>query len=237
MLDRVAERAIVLENVDKTRENLLGALTETLAVGVNPLARALGQEVAFIQAGRLLQRRTVSFEAAIAGGFEVDQIDNGSLSRPGQRARPRIDESVEAGPSLAEVVQFPAEIRQSLDVARFRPEGAGDPLALDWRVASVQDEKGDELLLSCARETGERPAFGQNAEASEQLKADDGCHSHRRLNAITNAMKANWLFSRDASKVSASNANVRRRRPQGLRELVHSQYRPHCGKGYLRGGG
>ena len=62
MLDRVPEGPIVFEEADKTRQNLARPLMETFAVGVNPLARVLGQEVALIQTCRFLQRRTVSLQ-------------------------------------------------------------------------------------------------------------------------------------------------------------------------------
>jgi hypothetical protein len=75
-------------------------------------------------------------------------------------------------------VQFAAEIRQGLDVSRFRPQRASDPLTLNWTVARMQDEKGNELLLPRPWHTGERAAAGHEAKASEQLDAQRGWSSH-----------------------------------------------------------
>ena len=68
MLDRIPEGPIMFEEADKARQNLSRALAETFPVGVNPLARAVGQYVALIQTCRFLQRSTVSRQAAIGGG-------------------------------------------------------------------------------------------------------------------------------------------------------------------------
>ena len=48
VLDRISEGSIAFEKVDKTRENLSRPLTETFPVRIDPLARAVGQDVAFI---------------------------------------------------------------------------------------------------------------------------------------------------------------------------------------------
>jgi len=180
MLDRVPERPIVFEEADKTRQNLARPLMETFAVGVNPLARALGQEVALIQTCRFLQRSTVSLQAAIGAGLEGHQVhDRADLSAPRQSARTRIDdEGVQLGPAFPEVVQLAAEIGQRLRVARFRPEGACDPLTLDRSAAGMENQEGDELLLSRARQTGGGTTVGENTEASEQLDAKNWRDSH-----------------------------------------------------------
>ena len=179
VLDRIAEGPIVFEKADKPRQNLSRALTETFAVGINPLARAVGQEVALVQTCRFLQRSTVSRQAAIGGGLEGHQVhDRAGLSAPRERARTRIDERVQPGPAFPEVVQLAAEIGQRLGVARFRPEGACDPLTRDRSAAGMEDEEGDELLLSRAWWTGERTAVGEDTEAPEQLDPHNGRSSH-----------------------------------------------------------
>ena len=91
------------------------------------------------------------------------------FAAPRERARARIDERVQPGPRFPEVVQLAAEIGQRLGVARFRPEGAGDALTRDRSVAGMQNEKGDELLLSRGRRPGRGAPLGENSETAEQL--------------------------------------------------------------------
>jgi len=178
-LDRIPEGSIVFEKVDKTRENLSRTLTETFPVRINPLTRAVGEDVAFIRTCRLVQGGTVSSQAAIGGGLEGHQVhDRADLSAPRQGARARIDESVQLGPPFPEVVQLAAEIGQRLGVARFRPERACDPLTLDRSAAGMENQEGDELLLSRARQTGGGTTVGENTEASEQLDAKNWRDSH-----------------------------------------------------------
>ncbi len=142
MLDRVPERAIVLEQTDQTRQHLPRTLTETFAVGVNPLAGAVGQQVALVETRRFLQGGTVPLQTAIGGGLEGHQVhDRAGLSLPRQRARAGIDERVEPRPAFPQVVQLAAEIGQRLDVARFRPERAADALTLDRRVAGMEERE------------------------------------------------------------------------------------------------
>ena len=57
VLNRIPESSIAFEKVDKTRENFSRTLTETFPVRINPLARAVGQDVAFVQTCRLVQGR------------------------------------------------------------------------------------------------------------------------------------------------------------------------------------
>jgi hypothetical protein len=151
MRDGVAEGPIVFEKADKARENHPRTLTETFAVGINPLTGALRQEIALIQTCRFLQRSMVSIEAAISGGLEGLKVnDRADLGGPCQRARARIDKGVQLGPAFPEVVQLAAEIRQRLRVARFRPERPGHPLTRDRSPAGMKNQEGDELLLSRA---------------------------------------------------------------------------------------
>ena len=74
-------------------------------------------------------------------------------------------------PRFPQVVQFAAEIRQGLDVSRFRPERAADPLTRNRTAARMQDEKRDELLLTRARHTCDRAAVHSNIESAEQIDA------------------------------------------------------------------
>ena len=181
----------MFEKVDKTRENLSRTLTETFPVRINPLTRAVGEDVAFIQTCRLMQGGTVSRQAAIGGGLEGHQVhDRAGLSAPRERARARIDEGIQPGPRVPEVVQLAAEIGQCLGIARFRPEGACDPLTLDRSAAGMENQEGDELLLSRAWWTGGDTAAGENTEPSEQLDAQGGRNSHvSRLHAIAKPEK------------------------------------------------
>jgi hypothetical protein len=98
-----------------------------------------------------MQGGTVSRQAAIGGGLEGHQIhDRAGFSAPRKRARARIDEGIQPGPRLPEVVQLAAEIGQCLGIARFGPERACDPLTWDRSAAGMENQEGDELLLSRA---------------------------------------------------------------------------------------
>ena len=67
---------------------------------------------------------------------------------PRQSARTGIDEGVQPRPAFPQMVELAAEIGQRLDIARFRPERAGDALTRDRSAAGMEDEKSDELLLT-----------------------------------------------------------------------------------------
>jgi hypothetical protein len=93
------------------------------------------------------------------------------------------------------VVQLAAEIGQRLGVARFRPEGACDPLTLDRGAAGMENQKGDQLLLSSAWWTDSESAVGENTEASKQLDAQKRRNSHgSRLHAT--AMHSSSCYRR-----------------------------------------
>jgi hypothetical protein len=110
-----------------------------------------------------------------AGRPRGRQIHDGAgFSAPRERARARIDEGIQPGPRLPQVVQLAAEIGQCLGIARFRPEGACDPLTWDRSAAGMENQEGDELLLSRAWWTGGDTAGGENTEPSEQLDAHRG---------------------------------------------------------------
>jgi hypothetical protein len=71
-------------------------------------------------------------------------------------------------------VQLATEIGQRLDVARVGPQGPADPLTLRRAAAAIENEKGDELLLSCTGRPDGRASVGDEAEAPEQLDAERG---------------------------------------------------------------
>jgi len=105
------------------------------------------------------------------------------------------------------VMQLAAEIGQGLGVARFRPEGACDPLTLDRSAAGMENQEGDELLLSRAWWTGGGTAIGENTEASKQLDAQNGRNSHgSRLHRLRSARRA-------CGRVGSSAEHARAARP------------------------
>jgi hypothetical protein len=166
VLDGIPEGSIMFEKVDKTRENLSRTLTETFPVPFNPLTRAVGEDVALVQTCRLMQGATVSRQAAIGGGLEDHKVHyRAGSSAPRERARARIDEGIQPGRCVSKVVQLAAQIGQCLGIARFRPEGACDPLTLDRSAAGMENQEGDELLLSRAWRTGGDTAVGENTES------------------------------------------------------------------------
>jgi hypothetical protein len=179
VLDCIPEGSIVFEKIDKTRENPSRPLTEAFPVRVNPLARAVGENVAFVRACGLLQGSTISRQAAIGSRFEIHQVDDrAGFLTPRERAGARIDEGIQPWPCVPEVVQLAAEIGQRLGIARFRPEGACNPLTLDRSVASMKNQEGDDLLLSPTWLTGEDTAGVEHTEPSEQLDAQCRRNSH-----------------------------------------------------------
>jgi hypothetical protein len=186
VLDRIREGSIVFGKVAKTREHLSRTLTETFPVRINPLARAVGEDVAFVQPCRVLQGGAVPRQAAIGGGLEGHQVHNrASVCAPCERARARIDEDIQPGSRVPEVMQLAPEIGQCLGIGRFRPEGACYPLTVDGSTAGMEHQEGDELLLSRARCTVGGLAVGENTEPSEHLDVQDGRYSHSsRLHSI-----------------------------------------------------
>jgi hypothetical protein len=101
MVNRVPECPIVFEEVDQTRQHLPRTLTETFAVGVNPFARALGQQVALIEPCGFLQASAVPCQTAIGGGLERHQVHNrAGPAMPRQSARAGLDEGVQPRPAF-----------------------------------------------------------------------------------------------------------------------------------------
>jgi hypothetical protein len=172
MFDGVRKGAFLFEDVDKLRQDLLCAPPHTLTVDVNPFTLALRQQVALIKTCGFLQGGSVPLEAAIGGDFEIRQIDgHSSVFAPGQQARAGIDKGLQLRPTFPQVVQFAPEIGQRLDLARFRPEGAGDALTWDRPGAGIEDQEGEDLLLPHARRTGARVAIAEQPESAEKLDA------------------------------------------------------------------
>jgi hypothetical protein len=68
------------------------------------------------------------------------------------------------------VVQLAPEIGQRLGVGRLGPQRARDPLAWERRATAVEDEIGDELLLTRAWWTRSRTAIRENTESAEQFE-------------------------------------------------------------------
>jgi hypothetical protein len=202
----------VFEKVDKTRENVSRMLTETFPVRINPLTRAVGDDVAFIHTCRLMQAARSPGRPRSAGRPRGRQIhDRAGFSAPRERARARIDEGIQPGPRLPQVVQLAAEIGQCLGIARFRPEGACDPLTWDRSAAGMENQEGDELLLSRAWWTGGDSPGGENTEPSEQLDAQGGWNSHRsRLHAIAKEQRSTrgpWQFHHPQRLCRCAEAN------------------------------
>ena len=202
VLDRIPEGSIVFEKVDKTRENLSRTLTETFPVRINPLARAVGEDVALIQTCRLMQGGTVSRQAAIGGGLEGHQVhDRAGSSAPRERARARIDEGIQPGPRLPEVVQLAAEIGQRLGVARFRPEGACDPLT--W-IGALRAWRTRKAMSCCCR------ALGGRAETRPSVRTRNPPSSSTRTAGGTATFQDYMLMAkreRNAERRKAGSSN------------------------------
>ena len=117
MLDRVTKRLFLFQTSDQLSQRARRALTQTLAVGADPFAGAVGQDVALVQARRLFQRNPVAAQASIDGFFERNDVDDRTRIRaPRQRARFAVDEPLQSGPAFAQVMELAPKIRQRLGV-------------------------------------------------------------------------------------------------------------------------
>ncbi len=116
VLGRLRVGTLRLEVRDDTRQHLLRTNAETFPLGIDPLARAVRKQIAAIETRCLEQCLPISRETATAGRLEVTQVHACSLDPPCQRARPGVDQRVECGPVLPEVMQLAAEIRQCLGI-------------------------------------------------------------------------------------------------------------------------
>ena len=194
-LDGVAERAVLFERRHQTREHLARALPEPFAVGFDPFVRAIGQQIALmysVAASWRAARSPSSPRSAAASNATTSTIVDG-CSRQASVRDPLVDERLELRPPFAQVMQFAPEIGQRLSVGRLRPERAADALARNRTSARVQHEKRDELLLTRARQTCDRPAVNPNVEPAEQIDAERGRTSHaqdytRKAPAVTMVM-------------------------------------------------
>jgi hypothetical protein len=120
--DCLAERPILLEQVDETRKHVSCTLAETFPFGIDPLAGTAGKDVARIQASSPVQGLTIPRQATLGVSFEGHDIHSRAGVPPRQHPRASVDQSLQRGPRAFEVVQFPAEVGQRLRIARFRPE-------------------------------------------------------------------------------------------------------------------
>jgi hypothetical protein len=97
-------------------------LAEPFPVGIDPLAGTVGKDVALIQTRSPVQSATIARQATLGVSLERYNIDRSATVAPRECPRAGMDESLQHGPRVFEVVQFPAEVGQRLGIARFRPE-------------------------------------------------------------------------------------------------------------------
>ena len=183
--DALAEGAFICKEIDEPCQHLLRALAQTLSVAIDPIADATGQQIAPVQARRVLEGSALSSQAAGGGSLEFHHVDHCGVGPPRQCACPRFDEGVQHGPFVSQVMHLAAKIGQRLRIVRFVPERPANTLTRDRRVACVEHQEGNDLLLSNARRTDDGSTVDQKAEASEQLDTHIGRPGHDvRLHAI-----------------------------------------------------
>ena len=75
-------------------------------------------------------------------------------------------------------MELASEIGLRLNVGGIWPEGAAHALTRNGTRAPVEHEKGNELLLSRARQAGDRSAIDPDIETAEQIDPERGCACH-----------------------------------------------------------
>src|SRR4029453_17905434 len=90
---------------------------------------------------------------------------------PRQGSGSDVDERLESGPGVAQMMQFATKIRERLRVARFGPERSRDSLTRERRPPCVEDQEGDEFLLTDTWSASGEAAVGEDAKASKQFEA------------------------------------------------------------------
>ena len=121
----------LFQEADEARQNCSRPLAEPFPIGLDPLARAVGQQVALVRACRLLERDTISRQPALGGGLEGHEVhDRADVCAPRQRAGIGVDERVELGAILpgggaVRVEDWSAPARRSIPArASRRPADA-----------------------------------------------------------------------------------------------------------------
>ena len=182
------------ERGQATREHLDGALAEALAIGLDPLVVAAGQEVSGIQPGGLLQRGAIALEPASGGAIERVDVAVWNAAPP-ERAGTGLDDPLDLRPRLPQVVPLAPQVRQCLRVGGLGPEAAGN-LHPRHRAGAAEHEAGEQLLLPRTERPRYRMAVEQDPEAAEELDA----HQPRPMNGIFVAITVrNWTFASSGS--------------------------------------
>ena len=153
VFDRTFEGLIVFEKLDKTRNNLSRALTETFPVRINPLAGTVGEDVAFVQRAASWRAARSPASPRSAAASNATRSTTAWTSARHASVRSHVDQAIQRRPRLSEVVQLAAKIRQRLGIARLGPEGTRDPLTLDRSRAGMKYRKA---MSCCCRALGGR---------------------------------------------------------------------------------
>ena len=151
-------------------EHQARALAEPFAIGLDPFVGTIRHEIALIERRSFMERGEVSFKSSVRGALERHDVHHrGSILAPCQRARFADDERFEPRPRFPQVMELAPEVRLGLNVCGIWPERAADTLTRNRTAARLENETGDELLLTSARDTCDRAAVHSNIESAEQI--------------------------------------------------------------------
>ena len=113
------------------------------------------------------------------GTLEFRDIQVEGLRRgPGELPRADIQERLDLGQRVSEVVQLAAQVRQRLAVTRVGPEAAGNLLPEDWTVA-MERQVREQLLLPSGEGAARGPSARDYLESAEELEAKGSAHDNQ----------------------------------------------------------
>ena len=217
LADRLAKVAFLLEEGDELGQHFLRALSQTLTVGIDPLAGGVRQQVAAVQSRGFVKGITIAGQSTLRGCFERHQVhDRGGAFAPRERAGASLHERVEIGPAFPQMMQLAAQVGQGLDVGRIRPQRTSDPLTRNRTAPRMQDQEGNGLLLPCGWQAGERTAVGDETKASEEFDAQRRLTGHvPRLHAMAGSKSASARYNAPIMPIRDDEPR-RRRGPFGV---------------------
>ena len=119
-----------------------------------------------------MKGRPISRETPFGSLFESDDIYRHTrVVAPRECSRSDVDERLKCGRGVAQMMQFATKIRERLRVARFGPERPRDSLTRERRAPCVEDQEGDEFLLTDTWSATGEAAVREDAKASKQFEA------------------------------------------------------------------
>jgi hypothetical protein len=180
--DRLGVVAAPGQQPGQPLQGLQPAPAELVAFGQEPLVLAAFQQVAPVELDRLAEGGDAAVGRAVGpgqGGLEGVDVQPGRPVRPPlQRPRGHLEEPVEVGQGLAEVVQHVAQVGPGLRLAGVGPEQEGQALPGLGRLP-VQQQVGEQRLRPRRLERRQR----ESVQAQVQLAEEPDAECRRRRHA------------------------------------------------------